>query len=256
MAATEKGDDALSLIAEIDESMMPEHIKTDLLAIRVRVYLNRDKNQLAVDTIAQRVVAEPVDLHLRALQIRTYRMIGDSNSASEAFERALALVNDQTNLLSRLELSFEARQLKRDDVIIYLLKGRVATDRESEGLYLLISASINSSSWVTARETLDSVSLSLQGKEWFQRAEAILALNTGDVSADLKITQYLRQNPNDLEMILAHIGIWQRAGRDIDIRRFLQGLNLNEVRGRPEQRIRLATIICHYEEVLRGLEYG
>ena len=77
------------------------------------------------------------------------------DGASKAFEDALAIVNDQTSLRSRLELSFEARRLGRDDAIVDLLKGRVATDRENEALHTLIAAAIDSRRWVTAREIFD-----------------------------------------------------------------------------------------------------
>lgn len=256
LASTGKENDALLLIAENNESILPEHVKIDFLAISIRIYIERGDKPLAVYTIAQRVAAEPENLALRILQLRMYRMIGDSHGGIEALENTLMLVNDQTNLLSRLGLSFEAQKLRRDDAIVDLLKGRVATDRESDALLILITASINSGFWVTARETLDSISPKLKGNEWFQRAEAILALNTGDASKDVKIARYLRECPNDLEMILAQIGIWQRAGSDIDIRHQLQSLNLDGIVGRPDQRIRLATLICHYQEVLRGLKYG
>ncbi len=251
-----KINDALSLIENIDDNKLPEHVKTEILSIRVRIYLSRGEKQLAADTVDQCIVIEPESLALRSIQIRTYRALGDHNNALEAFEKALELVNDQTDLPTRLSLSHEARRFGCDDIIIDLLKGRVATYRENEGLHLLIAASINSGFWVTARETLDSTSPTIQVQTWFQKAKAILALNIGDVSAEGLIVRYLKQCPNDLDMILARVGIWQRVGKDIDIRNFLQHLNLIDIDGRPEQSIRLAALICHYEDASRGLEYG
>lgn len=256
LAATGRHDDALSLIDSTDESKLPEHVKTGLLAVRIRAYIARDEKQLAIDTITQRAAVEPENPTLKALQIHTYRAVGDGDGASRAFEEALASISDQTSLLSRLLLSFEARKLGHDDAIVGLLKGRVAMDRESEGLHVLIAASINSGFWVTAGEVLDAISTNLRGRDWFQRADAILAINTGDPTADVKIARYLRNCPNDIQMILARIGIWQRGGQDIDIRRLLQGLNLSDLDGPPEQRIRIAALIIHYGEASRGLEYG
>jgi thioredoxin-like negative regulator of GroEL len=63
-----------------------------------------------------------------------------------------------------------------------LLKGRVATDRENEALHSLIACAIASSRWVTAQEVLSSISQELQDRDWFRKAEAILAINTGDQS--------------------------------------------------------------------------
>lgn len=256
MAATGKLDDALSLIDNTDESQLPEHVKTALFGVRIRAYIAHGERQLAIDTVAQRVAKEPENLPLRALQIHVHRAAGDDDGATKAFEEALASVSSQTGLQSRLMLSFEAKKLGRDDVIVGLLKNRVATDRENEGLQVLIASSINSGLWVTAREIMGAISTNLGEKEWFLRADAILAINTGDPTADEKISRYLANWPNDVQMILARIGIWQRSGRDIDIRRLLQNLNLSDLDGPPEQRIRIAALITHYEEASRGLKYG
>jgi tetratricopeptide (TPR) repeat protein len=256
LAATGKPDDALSLIDNTDESKLPEHVKTALLGVRIRVYIAHGERQLAIDTVAQRAAKEPENLLLRALQIHTHRAAGDDDGAKRVFEETLSSVNDQTGLQSRLILSFEAKKLGRDDAIVGLLKNRVATDRENEGLQVLIASSINSGFWVTARETLGAISTNLHGKEWFLRANAILAINTGVATADEKISRYLANWPNDVQMILARLGIWQRSGRDIDIRRLLQNLTLSDLDGPPEQRIRIATLITHYEEASRGLKYG
>ncbi len=256
LVATGKPDEALALIDDADESSFARHVKVGLLTARVRAYVKRGEKQLAVDTIAQRVIAEPQNLSLRALQMLTHRMVGDESGASKAFEEALKLVDDQTSLQSRLELSFEARRLGRDEAIVDLLIDRVATDRESEALHTLIAVSINSRRWVTAVRILASISQSLQERDWFKRADAILAVNTGEAKADEKIGRYLRQCPNDVEMTLARIGIWHRAGRDGDISNLLQRISLSELNAPPDQCIRLAAWIVHYGEPTRGLQYG
>ena len=231
LVAMKKPDDALSLINETDQSGFPRHIRTGLLTARVRAYVQQEKGQLAIDTIAQWVVAEPQNLSLRCLQIRTHRMLADEDGALRAFENALAIVNENTSLRSRLELSFEARRLGRDDSIVDLLKGRVATDRESEALHTLVGATINSRRWVTARELLASIASGLQNQAWFNQAEAILAINTGDTTADEKISRYLKQCPNDVQMILARIGIWQRSSRESEISSFLKTIELAKLEG-------------------------
>lgn len=256
LAATGKMDDALTLIDNTDVGNFPEHVKTDILALRTRAHIARGEKQVAIDIVAHRIAADPQNIALRALQIRTFRSLGDDASARKFFEEAIALVNDQTSLPSRLELSFEARKIGRDDAIIDILKDLVATDRASEGLHVLIAAAVNSGSWVTARKILSSVSPALRGSAWFQRVDAILAINTGDATADEKIARYLRQCPNDVQMILARIGILQRSGRDSDIQRLLKNLNLADLNGRPEHRIQIAALIMHYEDAFTGLKFG
>jgi len=256
LAATGKPDDALSLINNTAQSILPEHVKTALLAVRIRIYIAHGEKQLAIDTLAQCVAKEPENFHLRALQIHLHRAAGDHDGAKRAFEEAIAVVNDHTSLQSRLMLSFEAQKLGRDDAIVGLLKNRVATDRENEGLQVLIASSINSGAWVTARETVGSISTNLHKTEWFLRADAILAINTGDPAAAEKIARYLAGWPNDVQMILAQIGIWQRDGRDIDIQRLLQNLDLSALDGPPGQCVRIGAAITHYEDASRGLRYG
>jgi len=256
LAATGKPDDALSLIDSIDQSILPDHVKTALLGVRIRFYIAHGERKLAIDTVAQCVAKEPANLHLRALQIHMHRTAGDDDGAKTAFEKAIAVVNDQTGLQSRLMLSFEARKLGLDDAIVGLLRNYVATDRENEGLQVLIASSINSGLWVTTREILSSISTNLQGTEWFLRADAIHAINTGDPAADEKISRYLANWPNDVQMILAQIGIWQRDGRDVDIRRLIQNLNLSDLDGPPGQCVRIGAAITHYGDASRGLRYS
>ena len=153
---------------------------------------------------------------------------------------------NQTSLRARLALSFEARRLGEDDVIVDLLFGRVAIDRESEALYTLLGAAINSRRWVTARETLASIPQEIQDRDWFRKAVAILAINTGDTSADEKIARYLLHCPNDAEVLLVRLGIWLRAGRDGDIRSLLKRIDLTNLDGIPEQRIQIGASIVHY----------
>ena len=62
LAATGKLDNALSLIDDTDENKLPEHVKTGFLAIRARAYMARGEKQLAMDTIAQRIAAQPKNL--------------------------------------------------------------------------------------------------------------------------------------------------------------------------------------------------
>jgi tetratricopeptide (TPR) repeat protein len=256
LVATNKPDAAVALLNATEERSFPRHVKIGLLSARLKAYVNRGESQLAIETITQRVIAEPHNLSFRALQIRTHRMLRDENGATKAFDDALKAVTDESSLRSRLELSFEARRLGRDDAVVDLLKGRVATDRENEALHSLIACAITSSRWVTAQEVLSSISQELQDRDWFRKAEAILAINTGDINIDEKIVRYLNQCPNEVDMLLVRIGIWQRAGRDGDVRTLLARIDLAKLEGRPEDRIRLAAWIVYYGEPARGLRYA
>ena len=256
LAAKGQIEDALELLTELDGKTLPEHVKEAVLATRIRAYIKRGETKSAVDMINEYVEREPESITLRALQIRTYCVSIDPQSANEALEKAFEIVSQQTDLMSRLQIAFEARKLDRNELVIELLKGRVATDCESDALFILLAACINSGYVVTAREMLDSISDGLRKTDWYRRAKAIIAVNVGDPKAEEQVAQYLEQYPNDLEMILVQVGIYQRAGKYSNINNLLNSLNLVDLTGRPEQRIQLAAIICKYEEAARGLNYG
>ncbi len=256
LAATGKLDDAISLIIETDETKFPEHVRVGLLDVRIRAYISKGDKQAAINIINQQVALKPDSFSLRILQIQTFRAVGDTEGSITAFEEVLRSVDAQANLLPRLALSFEALKLGRDEAVVDLLKQRVATDRANEGLHILIATCINAGFWLTAHETLDAISTDLRSTDWFRRADAILAINTGDPNADNKICTYLKYNPSDAQMIIARIGIWQRSGQKADIQQLLNGLDLENLVGAPELCIQIAAMITHYGEAKKGLEYG
>jgi len=249
-------DDSISLIQDIDENSLPGYVKIEILSIRIRYYLDQKNEKAAIKMMAERIIAEPQNISLRTLQIRVYRNVGHYNEAYEALDETYRLIKDETDLILRLMLSYEAKALGRDDVVIDLLKGRIATDRYSDGLHLLITASINSGSWATAHKVLDSVSDELKEQEWFLKAKVIFALKTGDPKAEGEIINYIKRFPNNLEMILTRIRIWQRIERDVEIRHFLGRLNLADLEGKPELHIRLADLICYYGDASKGLKHA
>jgi tetratricopeptide (TPR) repeat protein/uncharacterized protein YjhX (UPF0386 family) len=256
LIATGKPDTALAVIDTADSGPSPGHIELGLLSARCQAYLARGESALAIATVRKQIAANPEDLNIRAVLARMYHATGDGNQAAEALDEALNLFDETTSLASRLLLSFEAQQLKKNDAIVKLLHGRIATDRDSEALQLLIAASINGRFWVAARETLNSVPQDIREKEWIQRAIVILALNTGDPETDQKIGAYLKRWPNDAQMILARMGTWQRNGRAGDIRRFFANMNLWNLVGPAESRVRVGALATQYGGAERGLPYG
>ncbi len=256
LADTGRPDEAIKLIDEFDAGSVPEHVKLGLLSARCHAYLVRGEKDLAVDTARREVLSAPDNLTVAAVLIRTLYLAGDNKAASNALDEAVSRVNDATPISWRLLLSFEAQRLDRNDAIVTLLKGRIETSYESEALRLLIAASINGQLWVAARETLEGVSSDLQGEKWVQQARTILALNTGAPDSDQNIGAYLRNWPNDAQMILARIGTWQRTRRDNDISALVSTLNYETLEGSPEVRIRVAAIALHHGGAESALRYA
>lgn len=249
-------DDALNSIDRIDLSKVPEYVKFGLLAARCHAYLARGERELAVETAERESLKDPANVHPRAVLIRTYRLVGRHEEAFEALDDALRFVDGTTPFSSRLLLSFEAQRLDRNDVIVNLLKGRVATDYENEALFALVAAAINGQFWATARETLDAVSSEVSQSEVFQRARTVLAINTGEPAADAKIAAYLARWPNNALIISAQIAALQRAGRKVDLAKYLRELTLENLEGTPDMRIRIAAQVVHCGEAERGLKFA
>lgn len=244
---------ALELISGVDEKNLNENIRIDFLSLRIHSYIKNGDKQLAISYISHFLKEEPENLMIRYIQIKMYQSLKDEKAANNAFNDALLLVNDETSLSTRLELSFEARRLNRHDIIIELMKNRVATDHESEALKLLLETSINETYWATAREIINSLSKEIREKDWYRKAEAILAIRTGDILANEKMDLYLKQCPNDIEMILAQLGLWQIAGKDSEIRMFLKNFNPDNYFNQSERLIKVASLICQYDDVSRGI---
>ncbi len=256
LVSKERYEDAIALADEPPPGNIPHHVRVGLLGVRVRSYVARGENPLAINTLNHAIVEAPEDVSLRVSLIRVYLKIGDRNSAQTALNDAMSCVDDNTDLVSRVELSLVAQQLRQFEATVALLNGRIALDRESEGLHILLAASINAGQLVTARTILDGVSEPLKQQEWHAQAEAILAINTGDPTTDSKIAHYLQFRPQDLEMRLVRLGLWQSEGRDQDVRDLLGKMAPADLQGSPEHHIRLAALLCHYGFPERGLAHA
>lgn len=249
-------DSAIALLENIDESNFPEQIKIGFLTDRLALYIKTDNKQKAIDIISRKLELEPDNLYFRILEIKTYRLIGDKQKTEDSFNRAFSLVSESTNLHLRIELSFEAERLNREYEIVELLNNRVSTTRDNDGLQILVTALLNTCRWYTCREILNSIPLEMKSINWIQRAEVTLALNTGDISAKEKVDEYLERHPQDLNIILARVGIYQREGTEEEIKNYIQNIDFDKLEGTPEQHIRFAAIISHYEDALKGLNYS
>ena len=256
LADTGKPDEALKLIDGFDASAAPEHVKIGVLAARCHAYLVRNDPELAVNTARKEVIAAPNDAQVAAVLIRTYYLCGDNEAASKALDEAFKRIDDTASMSSRMLLSFEAQRLRRNDIIVALLKGRVATDHTSEALEMLIAAAINSRSWVTAYKTLESIDTRIQDERWFQRARAILAINTGSPDVEQRVGAYLKKWPNDASMVLVRVGVFQKEGRDKDIASFFSSLDFDALEGSPATRIRVASIATRHGAAERALDYA
>lgn len=253
---SEKFSEALEVVEHFQSTECPKYIAADLLGIRLRIMLKDKEEDAAITLITQHIASDPLDIHLRLLKIKILRATSKIKEAQDAFHEALECITENTDLRLRILLCFEAETFDEHKAIVNLLKDRIATDRESEALNLLIAASINSGLLVTANEILETISKELRNTTWFLKATALLAVRIGDVSADGKLAQYLACNPNDSYMILIRLALWKEARREKDIERLLSTIPLQELKGLPAHRIQVASQVAVFFDPLGCIKYA
>lgn len=89
--------------------------------------------------------------------------------------------------------------------------------------------------------------------DWHQRVPIIVAIKTGLANTESLIAKYLRQNPYDTQMHLAHLAQFQNAARMLDLQCYLAKLELSSIEGKAEEHLRLCVRIVYYDYPARGL---
>ncbi len=191
---------ALKLLDGIDLSQSSAFLELGFAATKIRAYLALEEREQAVQFAARLAKSDPENAAFATLYIRALRLVKGVEAAKEALPDVLPSVTETTPLSTRFELASEAQRMELHDVVLTLLKNRTATDRDNPALRMLLSSAINGNFPVAARELLNSISGKLRDQDWFLHAEAVLALNIGDDSADTKIGRYLKVQTTDLDM--------------------------------------------------------
>jgi len=250
-----KYDDAIQM-SKMANDAFPSHVKLSLLSTLIHIYLKTGKTDLAINTIKEKLISSPDNISLLNLLSFAYRISNDNANATKVFDRVIGLVTDETSLMTRLQLSHEAAKFDREDVIVTLLLDRVALDKDSDALQMLLSAAINSGQLATANRLLQTVSKTLGDVPWVRKVLAICAMNSGEILAEQKVISYLECNPDDVQMILALLSIWQHAGNIDRIKDYLSKLDFEKLQGPPDSLVKVAAIYGQYVDLLKGVDYG
>src|SRR5690606_29295083 len=148
----------------------------------------------------------------------------------------------------------EYRQLGVYDPIVSLLEDQVSTQNDSEALRLLFSALISGQKHRAALTLFEALPPELNSRAWYLRARSILAINSGAADIDNRLSAYLRVEPDDLEMQISRLGLWQLQGRESEIRRKLRSFENNVPDGSPIERMRLCHLAVQYGNKRWGVE--
>jgi hypothetical protein len=200
----------------------------------------------AIKKCRQGLVENPDSLRFKIVLARVLRISGDVEAANSQLDEIVAGLPSDATMAERVEIATEYRQLGNHDQIVVLLEDQVSTQHDSEALRLLLSALISGQKHRRALNLFNVFPPELSSDEWYLRARSILAINSGAADIENHLNAYLRVEPNDLEMQISRLGLWQLQGRESEIGRKLRTFEKKIPEGNPLERMRLCHLAVQY----------
>lgn len=249
-------DKALKLMDNVKKIELSINAKMHLLESEVYISIVKGDNlSTIIEEIENKLKNEPLSTYLHILRIKLLRLTGSiKDNIDKEFDYTFNLVIQEINLQQRLRLSFEAEHLKKYKEIVELLNGNIEIQRDSFALRMLITASINGGFFATANSIFNNLPQRLRVQEWYQKAKLNFLFNIGSKDAEEYLNQYLKQYPNDLNIIMMQISLLLKD--DKNIVPLLEKIDIEKLKGQPIEHINLAAIICKYGDVSTGLKYA
>jgi len=251
-----QGLQALAELDDIDAEGLPVERRRMFDSVKVRTIASAKSTSDALAYLHDAQRKEPRDLHLKVVEIGLLATSGDRDGAIEVLNTAAKLLDDDTDFVDRFELAREGISLDAYDSVVTILEGHIAGDHISEGLQMLIMAALNAGLHRKAHDILNGVSPEAAGHPFIKRAEAVLAINTGEPDTAVKIKASLAARADDIEMVIALILNMHSLQKERDIRRYLVQLDERALRGDPESFITLAQLYVQYGMQSRGMSLG
>lgn len=209
-----------------------------------------DEGKSFFTDIAERIPTEVLP-HLFLSKFE--RLTGFEKETASAVGAALELVSEETPFSVIKELAEEAFQVERFDVVVQLLKDRVANDHENDALTLCIAGAMNGDMHNTALGLLQRVPNSVSKERWYRRTWIALKSKIGDESTLSLLNEYLEDFPDDAEMRNARIGHWQTLGRIKDIRKDIKNTDFERLSGSPFSIMQFCRLATSYSDGSRSV---
>lgn len=245
---------ALEQIEAIDLTGWSEEHRLMMLSSELTALSKIGDWPTAILKCQEAVDNSPNSTRFGILLARVLRISGDSDAAVTHLDGIVADFPPDAVMAERVQIATEYRQLGKYDPLIGLLDDRVSTQHDSEALRLLLSALISSQKHRGAVALFDAFPPELASEEWYLRARAILAINSGAADIEQHLNSYLRIEPNDLEMQISRMGLWQLADRSNEIRRKLRSFENNIPQGNALERMRLCHLSVQYGNKKWGVD--
>ena len=245
---------ALEQIEAIDQTGWSEEHQLMMLSSEMTALSKMGDWATAILKCSQAAERYPNSIRFKILLAKVLRFSGDAIRATSCLEAIVAELPADTVMAERVEIASEYRQLENHDNLAALLEQHVSTQHDSEALRLLVSALVSGQKYRRALELYDKFPSELANEEWFLRARAILAINSGDAETEAHLNAFLRVEPNELEMQISRMGLWQLSDRSSEIRRKLRSFEKNIPEGTPLERMRLCHLAVQYGNKTWGVE--
>lgn len=246
--------DTLVLLEGIDSSSWSQEHRLMLLSSELTA-LSKEGDWLTAIAKCRRAIEEnPSSLRFKILLSRVLRISGDADAAAFQLDQISEDLPSESTMAERVEIATEYRQLGVYEPIVTLLEDQVSTQHDSEALRLLFSALISGQKHRAAFTLFATLPSELNSHEWYLRARTILAINSGAADIEDHLKAYLRVEPNDLEMQISRLGLWQLQGREAEIRRKLRSFESSIPDGSPIERMRLCHLAVQYGNKKWGVD--
>ena len=245
---------ALEQLESIDQTGWSEEHQLMMLSSEMTALSKMGDWATAILKCNQAAERNPSSIRLKILLAKVLRFSGDMTGATSCLEAVVAELPADMVMAERVEIASEYRQLENHDGLAALLEQHVSIQHDSEALRLLVSALISGQKHRRALELYDTLPNELANEEWYLRARAILAINSGDAETETHLNSYLRAEPNDLEMQISRMGLWQLSDRSSEIRRKLRSFENSSPEGTPLERMRLCHLAVQYGNKTWGVK--
>ena len=246
--------EALVLLEGVDSSNWSQEHRLMLLSSELTSLSKEGDWATAIAKCRRAIEENPGSLRFKIVLARVLRISGDSDAAASQLEQLSADFPSDATMAERVEIATEYRHLGVYDPIFTLLEDHVSTQHDSEALRLLVSALVSVQKHRAAFSLFEALPPELKSHEWYLRARSILAINSGAADIENHLNAYLRVEPNDLEMQISRLGLWQLQGRETEIRRKLRSFESSVPDGSPIERMRLCHLAVQYGNKKWGVD--
>ena len=249
-----KTDEAEALLEGIVPSKQDARQRHNYFSIRYELFVKLNRIDEGLQFFESRLEEDPSSIHLVGLTASMNRRKGNLDRAIELIEGVPDLVDGQTPFTLLLDVAKESARLQRNDLAVQLIFDRVATDRDNEALSFCLAAALNGDLFVSARSLLERMPDELLSEQWVWRCRIVLAHRVGDANTIRKMGEYLAEFPNDAEMRLARIGLWQRDGFESNIRRDIASVDLQAIEGTAHTKLEFLRVAARYGQASAALK--